>query len=354
MSFQDKTEAATPRKREDAREDGKVAKSSDLNSSLVFLSALLLLKNAGGIAYEQLHQMMQQSLTNLHPATVTFTGATGMMATCMSGILVACGPILIGTAAVGLASNVLQVGLMFSPKALAPDFSRLDPLKGAMNLVSSRSFVEVGKSVAKIGVVGCVVNSYLREQYPHLMDLSGLSLPSLGSAVAGLCYGLMIRACVAMLAISGIDYMYQRFAFEKSLKMTKQEVKEEFKRSEGDPQIKSRIRQRQREMGRARAMQDVRKADVVVVNPIHFAVAIQYDSENMSAPIVVAKGQRLMAERIKAIAEENHVPIVENIPVARMLYKLVEVGQQIPEDLFQAVAEILAYVYRIGQKTKRS
>jgi flagellar biosynthesis protein FlhB len=217
-------------------------------------------------------------------------------------------------------------------------------------MVSMRSGVELIKSLLKVAIVGYVVYIFLRAEFPGMTKLSGLSPGAMGSAVGILCWRLVIRACAAMLIIAILDYMYQRLQFEQSIKMTKQEVKEEYKRSEGDPQVKGRIRQIQREMGKRRLAQDVAGAHVVITNPTQIAVAIKYDLENMEAPTVVAKGQRLLAQKIREIAEASGVPIVENKPIARLLYKVVEVGQQIPEELYQAVAEILAFVYRMGTK----
>jgi flagellar biosynthetic protein FlhB len=238
-------------------------------------------------------------------------------------------------------------------KPMSPDMTKLDPFKGFIRMFSGRSVVELIKSVAKVGVVGYVMYNCMRTDYKQVMGLGDMSLQASGAIIAGMCYTMLQKACMVMLLIAGIDYAYQRYTHEMSLKMTKQEVQDEYKRSEGDPQIKGRIRQKQRDMVRLRMMQNVRTADVVVVNPTHFAVAIKYDPQKMAAPTVVAKGQRLVAQKIREIAESSGVPIVENIPVARTLYKLVEVGQAIPEELYQAVAEILAYVYRLNDKAGR-
>jgi flagellar biosynthetic protein FlhB len=259
-------------------------------------------------------------------------------------------PILIGTAAVGIVANVLQVGFKVTPKVLKPDMNKLNPISGMSRLVSKRSFVELAKSIAKILIVAYCAYSFLRTEYPVFIDLGGMAVSDMMSTVTGLCWRLMGRGCIAMLVIGILDYIYQKFEFENSIKMTKQEVKEEYKRTEGDPQVKGKIRGRQRQIARQRMSQEVARADVVITNPTHFAVAIKYDSKEMSAPIVVAKGQRLLALRIREIAKENGVPIMENPPVARLLYRTVEIGQQIPEALYQTVAEILAYVYQLGKR----
>jgi flagellar biosynthetic protein FlhB len=211
--------------------------------------------------------------------------------------------------------------------------------------------VELLKSLIKVSAVGFVAFSYLKQGYPSLAKLAVTPFEEATAQVGALCWGLLTRTCAVIAVIAILDYMYQKIHLENSLKMTKQEVKEEYKRSEGDPQVKGQIRRRQRAMARRRRMmQDVPKADVVITNPTHLAVALKYDPSNMSAPIVLAKGQRLIAQQIKAIAAEHDITIVENKPVARMLYKVVEVGEPIPEDMYQAVAEILAFVFRVSRK----
>lgn len=350
MALQDKTEAATPRKREDARKEGKVAKSTDINSALVLLASMLILKAAGPWVMQSFMMMTRETFSGLHTHAISADGLASLLMPYIGRAALMCLPLMIGLAAVSLASNVLQVGLSVSPKSVSPDLSRIDPIKGMARLFSIRSAVEMLKSVAKMAIVGFVVYSFLKKEYPSMLGLSAMPPNVAGSVIGGMCWRLLVKACAAMLCIAILDYAYQRFSFEQSIRMTKQEVKEEFKRSEGDPQIKARLRQRQREIARGRMIQAVPKADVIITNPTHFAVALKYDPEEMNAPTVVAKGQRILAEKIKAIAEVHGVPIVENPPIARLLYKTVEIGRQIPEELYQAVAEILAYVYRLSRK----
>jgi flagellar biosynthesis protein FlhB len=350
VALHDKTEPATQRRRDDARDEGRVAKSTDMISALVMLVSLLILRVAAPYLFRMLTEIMQETFGNLHSRTVSTESISSLVVWYGSRFGMLCMPILLGTGAIALVANVTQVGLRVTPKAIKPDFTRIDPLKGITKLVSIRSLVELAKSIAKVGLVGYFVYAFLKNEYPSLMGLSGMSVQGIGLTLADMCWRLLVRGCIVMFVIGALDYIYQRLQFEQSLKMTKQEVKDEFKRSEGDPQIKSRMRQRFRELARRRMVQDVAKADVVITNPTHIAVALKYDSENMGAPTVVAKGQRLLAEKIKAVAAENRVPIVENKPIARLLYKTVEVGQQIPDDLYQAVAEILAYVYQLNHK----
>ncbi|HET6454771.1 MAG TPA: flagellar biosynthesis protein FlhB [Armatimonadota bacterium] len=350
MALQDKTEPATQRKREDARKEGKVAKSNDINSALVLLASMIIFKVAGPYIIGSFMAMTRETFAGLHTHAVGMDGLDSLLMPYAGRAALICLPLMIGLAVVSLTSNVLQVGLTVSAKSVAMDLNRIDPIKGIARLFSIRSAVEALKSIAKIAMVGIVVYSFLKRECPALIGLSDMPPSTAGGVIAGMCWRLLVKACAAMLVIAMVDYLYQRYAFEESIKMTKQEVKEEFKRSEGDPQIKARLRQRQREIARGRMVQAVPKADVIVTNPTHIAVALKYDPDEMNAPTVVAKGQRLLAEKIKAIAEAHGIPIVENKPIARLLYKTVEVGRQIPEDLYQAVAEILAYVYRLSKK----
>jgi flagellar biosynthetic protein FlhB len=353
VALQDKTEAPTSRRREEARDEGRVAKSNDITSALVLLVSLFIVKSAGNFMFDGFATVTRETLTNLRGFEVTTEKLPSLFAWYGAKFGVLCLPIMVGTAVVGLAANVLQVGFKVTPKAIKPDFKRMDPFKGAVRLVSPRSAMELLKSIAKVVVVAYFVYALLKNEYPSFIDLATQGTDQIWAGMSLLCWRLMVRGAVAMLVIGVLDFVYQRYSFEQSLKMTKQEVKEEHKRSEGDPQVKGMIRQRQREMGRRRSIQDVARADVVIANPTHIAVAIRYDPEQMAAPTVVAKGQRLLAEKIKAVAAANGVPIVENKPVARLLYKTVEIGQGIPEDLYQTVAEILAYVYQLGEKAGR-
>jgi flagellar biosynthetic protein FlhB len=256
-------------------------------------------------------------------------------------------PIVAAVMVAGVVANVGQVGFAYNLQPLAPDLTRIDPIKGFARMFSARSFMELMKSLAKVSILGCVAWTFLRNQAGTVVALGTLSQDEAARTAGDLIWQLAIRVCSVILVIASIDYIYQRQQFEKSIRMTKQEVKEEFKRSEGDPKIRGAIRQRQREMSRRRMMQDVPTSDVVITNPTHYAVALKYDSQTMAAPVVVAKGQRLVAQRIKDIARKHHVPLVENKPVARALFASAEIGDSVPVELYQAVAEILAFVYRL-------
>lgn len=352
MPLEDRTEAPTPKRREEARGEGRVAKSNDLVSALVLLLTLCVVKACMGMMSNGLQGMMSDTLANLGSTKVSLDSIVSLALSYGIKFAIICLPVALATAAIGFTVNVLQVGFKVTPKAIMPKFSNINPASGITRMFTAKSAVELLKSVAKVGVVTYFVYTFLSQQFPTLIDMAGLSLIQMTSTMGTLIWHLLMRGCMAMLVIGAIDYGYQKFTFEQSLKMTKQEVTEEYKRSEGDPKIKGRIRQRQMEMARRRMIQDVPKADVIITNPTHFAVAIQYDGGSMSAPKVIAKGQRLLALKIREVAGLHGIPIVENPPIARLLYKTVEVGQQIPEDLYQAVAEILAYVYQLSQKRK--
>ncbi len=353
MAVQDKTEAPTSKKREDARNKGSVAKSMDLNSALVLLVCLALIKSLASFFVQGLDSMLRDALAQLSNPELTQTRVLGLASDNGVKMLILCGPILAAAGAVGFATNVMQVGLKASPQSMAPDLNRMNPISGLAKMCSGRGFVELLKSVLKIFIVGYVVYAFLQAELPNFTKLADMALRDSVSVVALMCWRMMIKAGAAMAMIAIIDYGYQKWSFEQSIKMTKQEVRDEYKMQEGDPQLKGQIRQRQRDMVKQRMMQNVPKADVIITNPTHYAVAIQYDQEKMGAPTVVAKGQRLLAQKIKDVAIANGVPIVENKPVARALYAAVEVGDQIPENLYQAVAEILAYVFRISNKAGR-
>lgn len=350
MALEDKTEAPTPRRRQEAREEGQVARSMELGSAMVLVAALLLIKAFGPSMVGCLKGITIDSLTYFPSRDFTINGVTGYLARLLLQTGTAVAPLLIGVAVVGFLSSALQVGLVFSPKALQFKAERINPLSGIARMFSAKAGVELLKSIAKILIVGYTVFSFLRAKHADMQSLVGGDYLTSCTVIGGLTWALLMRSALCLFVIAALDYIFQKSQLEKQLRMTKQEVKEDYKRTEGDPLLRSRIRQKQREMSSQRMMLEVPKADVVVTNPTHYAVALKYDSEASAAPIVVAKGQRLIAQRIKDIATEAHVPIVENVQLARALYVSVEVGQEIPADLYQAVAEILAYVYKLSHR----
>lgn len=350
MALEDKTEAPTPRRRQEARQEGQVARSVELNSALVLLTCLVILRMTGPSLVEHLREVALNAFTRFPSRDLTIPGVSAGLVQLLLVVGLAIAPFVVGVAVVGFASGALQVGLVLSGKALQFKGERLNPITGIARMFSVRSAVELAKAIAKIVVIGYIVFAFIRDRYSDIASLPGGDYLGICCEIGQLTWELLLRSGFALLVIAGLDYIFQRFQNEKQLKMTKQEVKEDFKRTEGDPLIKSRIRQRQREMAHRRMMTEVPKADVVVTNPTHYAVALRYDADRSTAPLVVAKGQRLVAQRIREIAEEHNIPIVENVQLARALYASVEIGDEIPAELYQAVAEILAYVYRLSRR----
>ena len=352
MAADDKTEQATPRKRQEVRRKGQVARSGEINAACGLLACLLALRVGGPYMASGLAGLIRAGF-ELAPVS---TLSPRELSVGLMSLLLATGKILtpvLGAAAVaGLVGNVCQVGFNFTLQPLNPDWTRLNPIRGFARIFSMRALVELAKSLLKVVVVGWVAYSFLRHNYQLVAAMSAMSHTEIYATLGYLAWHLFLRAAGVLVIIAGADYFFQRFQFERSIRMTKQEVKDDWKRSEGDPLIKSRMRQRHRELSRARMMQEVARATVVVTNPVHVAVALRYVPQEMEAPEVVAKGQRLVAERIKEVARENGVPVVENPPLARALHQQVEVGRRIPADLYQTVAEIIAFVYRLSGKTR--
>lgn len=350
MPLQDKTEPATPRRRREARQRGQVARSAELNSAIILLVSLLALRLAGPVMIQRAGAIARRFLGEFPKEDITQATVQAGLAQLLLDTAVMLAPLLGAVVVAAFAANAIQVGFVMSTEPLAPKGTRLDPIAGIGRMFSMRSAVELLKGVAKTVVIAGMVFAFLKAEYPTVMRLMGADPGHIASGIGGLIFRMLFRAGIAMLIIAAVDYGFQRHQHEKNLRMTKQEVKEDFKRSEGDPLIKSMIRQRQRQIAKNRMMEQVPKADVVVTNPTHFAVALKYDVQTMAAPVVLAKGQRLIAQKIKKIAQENRVPMVENVELARALYKSTEIGDEVPAELYVAVAEILAYVYRLSGK----
>lgn len=353
MSFlndEGRTEKATPRRREKARSEGSASKSMEMNSAAVLIGASLLLIWFGHYMMTGLENIMRTIFR--HSGSVEFTSSTlqpylvaGMKAL---GLLLA--PVLLGIMVLGVAVNVGQVGFQITPKAAYPKLSRLNPIQGLGRLFSVRSLVELAKNLLKLAVIGGVIYLTVAGQFEKIYSLLYLPIGALSSVVGQMLGRVFLMASLSLLFIGMIDFFYNRYEHEKSLKMTKEEVKEESKQMEGDPLVKGKIREIMMKTSLSRMMKKVPEADVVITNPIHLAVALKYDRQKSAAPVVLAKGARKVAERIKAIAEEHGIPIVENVPLAQALYKTVEIGGEVPVNLYRAVAEVLAYVYRLKRK----
>ncbi|HRV90568.1 MAG TPA: flagellar biosynthesis protein FlhB [Anaerolineae bacterium] len=348
----ERTEDPTPLRRREARKKGQVAKSPEINSAVILLTAFGLFGVVGPHTYRVLSALMERSFTAISTDDLTFgtLQSSGLAVGAMAVGAIA--PLVLCLMLAGVVANVAQVGLMFSQKAVVPDFTRVSPLTGFKRLFALRGLVDLLKSLLKVVIIGVVVYLTLKDNYSTIIVIGQMSLAAGVSKLAQIGITMGLRVATIMLAIAAADYLYQRWEFEKSLRMTKQEVRDEAKQHE-NPQLKSRIRARQRELAMSRMMAAIPEADVVITNPTHIAVALRYTRGEMQVPKVVAKGQRLIAEKIKEKARQHHVPQVENKPLARALFGTVEIGQEIPAELYQAVAEVLAFVYRLKSPAKQ-
>ncbi|MDO7905817.1 flagellar biosynthesis protein FlhB [Paenibacillus sp. JX-17] len=348
----EKTEKATPKKRQDARKKGQIAKSAEFPGAAVLLVALLCLLMFGGYYKEHIVRLFTDIFINRLTMDVTPYNVLTMLRDYVINILLLLAPVFAGAFLIAIVTNYMQVGFLLVGEGLKPKFSKINPIKGFKNIFSMRSLVEFLKSIFKMTIIGYLVYSTLWGARGNLARLSEMTGDQIMSYTAGLTISLGVKIAAALLVLAVLDYMYQRFEHEKNLRMSKQDIKDEYKKMEGDPLIKGKIRERQRRMAMQRMMQEVPKADVIITNPTHFAVALKYDNSKMEAPQIIAKGQDFVALRIKEIAKQNGVITMENKPLARALFQRAEIGDSIPPDLFQAVAEVLAYVYKLKGKVK--
>jgi flagellar biosynthesis protein FlhB len=346
----DKTEKATPKRRGDARKKGQVAKSADLNGAVVLVAALGSLALFGPHIVNGLADTMRGMLADAgHPDKVAGSGLGSVAGTAGMAIAMALAPVALTCLVAALVVNVGQVGLNLNPAGLKPDFKRLNPIQGAKNLLGPNGWVELGKSLVKVAVVGAIAAMALLPNLTALAAMTGIQPPALGAAIAGLAAGIAWKAAAAYLLIGALDLLWQRHRHEKGLRMTKEEVKREQKEEQLSPELRASIRRRAQQMSRGRMMSAVLGADVVVANPTHFAVALAYDGKR-PAPVVVAKGQDLIALEIRKVAEGAGVPVVEDKPLARSLFDAVPLEAEIPADFYRAIAELLAYVYRTARR----
>ncbi len=352
--FGDKTEAPTPRRRQEAREQGNIARSQDLTAAVLIIGAMILLNAYGPGLVTALKALVREMLSeramqNLDGVSVL---PDFLRAVVLAGGALA--PLLIGVVLIAVLCNIVQVGFHLNGKRLAPNLMALNPFKGFGKIFGKgRSGMQLVMNVAKLLLVGFAAYSAVHDRLAQIVMVQQLEYLQIFGLGAELIYGVAIRIGVMLLVLAIADYLYQRFRIEKELKMSKQEVKEEMRRMEGDPKIKQRRRQIALQVATQRLNKDVTTADVIVTNPTEFAIALKYDSTTMHAPRVVAKGQGLLAQRIREIAIANGIPILERKPLARALFKLIEVGQEIPEQFYSAVAEILAYVYELSGRLKQ-
>ncbi|MDI9571135.1 MAG: flagellar biosynthesis protein FlhB [Pseudomonadota bacterium] len=342
---QEKTEKATPKRREESHKKGQVAKSRELSSVAILVGTLIYFYFNAPDLLKGLMAMTKKMLGRAGQVQLTGAGVPALFAELAWQVVILLLPLMLTVVVVSLLANILQVGFIFSAEAMAPKFSKINPIKGMKNVLGLRAFVELLKNTLKIIVIGSVAYLSIRSEVWGFLPLMDQGAWQILSFIGGNAFKILSNVCWLLMVLAVLDYLYQRWEHEKNIKMTKQELKEENKQMEGDPLIKGRIRRLQREAARKRMMASVPKADVVITNPTHLAVALKYDVATMAAPVLLAKGAGHVAERIREIAGEHRIPIVENKWVARVLYRMVDIDGVIPENLYRAVAEILAYVY---------
>ena len=345
----ERTEKATEKKRSDAREKGNVLKSTEVNTAVCTLAMFAALKIFG----PWLARRIADSTAYFLGHASELQGEADVAAVFVSQVpflLLSIAPFLLIALVVGVAINIVQVGFLFTTEAMMPKFSRLNPAQGLKRMFSTHGLAELVKSILKIVIIGIVLYNEYKNNIEFVVFLTGkntmLAIANIMNAVINMGFKAGMVLCI----IAAMDFFYQWWRYEKELRMSKQEIKEEYKQQEGSPEIKSKIKQKQRQMSMMRMMRSVPEADVVITNPTHYAVALKYEEGQNGAPTVIAKGQDHMAQRIKEIAREHTVGVVENREVAQALFRLCEVGDQIPEEMYQAVAEILAYVYKLKKK----
>lgn len=348
----EKTEKATPKKRSDARKKGQVVKSAEISGASILLFTFLILMTFSDFYKERIVRLFTDIFMNRLSMEVNSENVMALMMRYGIEVMLLLAPVLIVAYLVALLVNYMQVGFLLIGEGLKPKLEKLDPIKGFKNIFSLRSLVEFAKSILKMTIIGYLVYSTIIQYKSDIAALSHFSLDAILHFAASITLSLGVKIAAALMVLAIFDYIYQKYDNEKKLRMSKQDIKDEYKKMEGDPLIKGKIRERQRRMAMQRMMQEVPNADVIITNPTHFAVALKYEGSEMEAPQIIAKGQDYVALRIKEIAKEHGVITMENKPLARALFQRAEIGDAIPADLFQAVAEVLAYVYKLKGRTK--
>ena len=347
----EKTENATPKKKSESKKKGQVAKSKELSSTVTLITVTLLMIMLGTYTLDNFKNILILFLNNYLTLTVNeSTFKTLILVSVMKfGIIIL--PIVIPIMIMGIVASLMQSGFIFTSEPLKADLKKLDPISGFKKIFSMRSVVDLLKNLAIVTTISVIAYNFIKSNYLDIMTYGSLKTEVILGVFGSLVVAIFFKISVVMLIIAIIDFSYQKYKHNKELKMSMQEIKEEYKQQEGDPQIKSKIRQKQREMASSRMMQQVPDATVVITNPTHIAIAIKYEQGGEGAPIVVAIGADNVAIKIKEIASESSIPIIENKPLARLIYKELEVGSEIPTDMYQVVAEILALVYKMKKKT---
>ncbi len=349
---EEKTEKATPKKRRDVRERGNVFQSRELSSALVLIGCFAALYIFASFIFDTLKANTAHLLSmRVEDGLFSEPGVKELMTVGLTGYLKAVAPVAGVALCLGLVVSYVQVGFVFTPKPLQPNLNRINPAEGFKRIFSRRSFAQFIKSLLKISIVGYLTYKFIMDKYSELPRLLDMALEEETKVMGTTLVQLGIYAGMVLMVLAVLDYFYQRYEYEKSIMMTKQEVREEYKQLEGNPQVRSKIREKQRQISMRRMMAEVAKADVVITNPTHYAVALKYDPEKANAPFVVAKGKDLIAKKIKEIADKHSVYMVENPELARSLYETTDIGELIPPRLYQAVAEVLAFVYSMNKNS---
>ncbi len=348
----EKTEKATPRKRRQAREDAQVLKSGEVITAFSLLLVFAALALFGNYVLHQLRLLMTEFFTvsDLTTAQVGLGTVRPFLQKALLRIGLAIAPLLAAGLLAGLLANYLQVGFLFVSKGIQPKMSRINMIEGFKRIFSSQSLAQLIKALFKIILLLIIAYNEYKKRLAEFPNLMWFNITDASAFIASMLLGVAFKVCLLFAILGPVDYFYEWRKREKELMMTKQEVRDEYKLTEGDPQIKGRIRQRQRQISGQRMMQAVPKADVIITNPTHYAVALAYDADQDQAPQVVAKGRGYLARKIKETAIQARVEIVENKQLAQALYFFCDIGDEVPEELYQAVAEILAYVYRLKNK----
>lgn len=344
---EEKTEEATPKKKSDARKKGQIARSKDVGIAITMIACTFVIMLMSSIVISNFRDVMVYFLQSGILQDVNETSLKAITITVLMKTAYCILPLVLPIMLAGIAASLMQTGFLVTGEPLKPSLGKLNPISGFKNMFSKKNFVELAKNLAVVSVIGFLGYQYIKDNYDSILQMTNSYLPAIGPEVQKLVLGIFLQVSIVLVIIAAMDYFVQYKFYQKDLRMTKQEIKEEYKQMEGDPQIKGKIKQKQREMATRRMMQSVADATVVITNPTHLAIAIKYEDGEMEAPKVVAKGADLVALKIKEIAKENDVPIMENKPLARMLFEQVDIDREIPQDMYQAVAEILAMVFKL-------
>ncbi len=346
----EKTEQPTHKKLQDSRKKGQVVKSHDLNAAIILLISVILMSIFGEYFFEKIYKFLYMCFTDYGNYPVSKDNIKTVISFYMLQFLSITGILFAVVMVMGIIANLLQSGFVFSKEPLKPNLKKLNPFEGFKNLFSKRTVFNLFKTLMKLIFIGIVAFTFIKDNVDRVFSVGGLDVNGLFPFLNDLIFNLVMRVLIVMLVLGIIDFIFQRYDYRKRLRMTKHEVKEEWKQAEGDPQIRSMRKQRQRQLSMNRMMTEVSKATVIVTNPTHLAVALRYNDKIDEIPILVGKGADFVAGKIREVAREFEIPIIENKPLAQVLYKQVEIGEEVPPSLYQAVAEILAVVMKIKKK----